>query len=486
MRLQRVQISNFRVLKDIDITFEEYYTPQTFFLASQNGGGKSTLLQLVFVLLRGCYCEEGGIIVENLLKNSNLDSSAFNENLSTIMLIENKNNIKLEVEIRTYESLYENYLFDSYSSVDESQLNRLKENGIDGINIYIKSLEEEVVSVKKICQIEEETRVGFVKLMDEESPSLTKLIVQAAKESSSSSTADLEIPSPRKVLDQADSSIKKLKKEITAMEVKIQESHAFLSKINTVLLKKRIRIVHNSQNTCSVYKFSGDDEYSDLADLSKRISDCIFIAAPSSQVFLFLSPKEVTSLFESSSEYYSILKQKQEVIDNLFFYEFSLVKILADVFRKAFDNDRLQALRSGGKYGNEFELLLNDLKNFLNDKTIQPSEDMSEIVVRQKGINNQEIEFSLAELSHGELRRLSFYAWLKVKKIKHSIVLIDEIEISLHPDWQYQIVRDLEAWEPSNQYILATHSYDICSALSPSHVKEIEPKLLKAEMEIAQ
>jgi predicted ATP-binding protein involved in virulence len=42
MRLQRVQIPNFRVLKDIDITFEEHHTPQIFPLASQNGGGKST------------------------------------------------------------------------------------------------------------------------------------------------------------------------------------------------------------------------------------------------------------------------------------------------------------------------------------------------------------------------------------------------------------------------------------------------------------
>ncbi len=56
---------------------------------------------------------------------------------------------------------------------------------------------------------------------------------------------------------------------------------------------------------------------------------------------------------------------------------------------------------------------------------------------------------------------------------------MDEIEIAFHPDWQYQIVRDLEQWSSTNQYILATHSYDLCQAVTPAHVKELEPKLIK-------
>jgi predicted ATP-binding protein involved in virulence len=65
--------------------------------------------------------------------------------------------------------------------------------------------------------------------------------------------------------------------------------------------------------------------------------------------------------------------------------------------------------------------------------------------------------------------------------IEDSIVLMDEVEIAFHPDWQYQIVSDLAHWAPSNQYILATHSYELCQAVTPAHVKELEPKLLKAE-----
>jgi recombinational DNA repair ATPase RecF len=51
MFLQKIYIDNFRVLKDITIQFEKEFTPTIFPLGSLNGGGKSTLLQLVFTLL---------------------------------------------------------------------------------------------------------------------------------------------------------------------------------------------------------------------------------------------------------------------------------------------------------------------------------------------------------------------------------------------------------------------------------------------------
>jgi predicted ATPase len=81
------------------------------------------------------------------------------------------------------------------------------------------------------------------------------------------------------------------------------------------------------------------------------------------------------------------------------------------------------------------------------------------------------------DLSHGELKRLCIYTWMKHNKIEDAIVLMDELEISFHPDWQYQIVRDLEEWGATNQYILATHSYELCNAVTPAHVKELDPKL---------
>jgi ABC-type dipeptide/oligopeptide/nickel transport system ATPase component len=87
----------------------------------------------------------------------------------------------------------------------------------------------------------------------------------------------------------------------------------------------------------------------------------------------------------------------------------------------------------------------------LGNKKINVESDLYGVTFELKQ-NGEEIELYPEDLSHGELKRLSIYLWLKFKNIENSIVLIDEIEIALHPDWQYQIVSDLQAWGPSNQY----------------------------------
>ena len=77
-----------------------------------------------------------------------------------------------------------------------------------------------------------------------------------------------------------------------------------------------------------------------------------------------------------------------------------------------------------------------------------------------------------SQFSSGELKRRILQTWLELRVGNNkSIVLIDAIESGLHPDWQYQIVRDIQDWSPDNQYIIATHSFDLCEALAPSHVK---------------
>jgi len=114
----------------------------------------------------------------------------------------------------------------------------------------------------------------------------------------------------------------------------------------------------------------------------------------------------------------------------------------------------------------------------LGNKKINPNIELSGVNF-QLDRDDENIELQPEDLSHGELKRLSIYLWLKYRNIENAIVLMDEVEIAFHPDWQYQIISDLQEWAPSNQYILATHSYELCQALTPAHVKELEPKLIK-------
>src|SRR4028118_423783 len=68
MHLLRVQVPDFRGLKNIDITFEKDFFPNIFPLGSQNGGGKSTLLQLIFVLLHCAVDDDKKQFLANLLQ----------------------------------------------------------------------------------------------------------------------------------------------------------------------------------------------------------------------------------------------------------------------------------------------------------------------------------------------------------------------------------------------------------------------------------
>lgn len=80
-------------------------------------------------------------------------------------------------------------------------------------------------------------------------------------------------------------------------------------------------------------------------------------------------------------------------------------------------------------------------------------------------------EFDINGLSSGEkqlfLRALS----LKFLEVNNSIILIDEPEISLHPEWQSKIIKLYENIGQNNQIIMATHS--------PHIVSDIEAKQLR-------
>ncbi len=80
--------------------------------------------------------------------------------------------------------------------------------------------------------------------------------------------------------------------------------------------------------------------------------------------------------------------------------------------------------------------------------------------------------FELENKGHGEAKRNALQRFIQTNQINNCILLIDEIENGLHPDWQYTIVHELASWG-DNQYLLATHSFYLCEALTPGHVKQI-------------
>lgn len=58
-------------------------------------------------------------------------------------------------------------------------------------------------------------------------------------------------------------------------------------------------------------------------------------------------------------------------------------------------------------------------------------------------------------------------------KETEGIVLIDEVDMHLHPEWQQVILRDLQAAFPRLQFIVTTHSPQVLSTVKKKHIRII-------------
>jgi len=373
MQLLRVQVPEFRALKDVDISFEPEFTPQVFPLGSLNGGGKSTLLQLIFVLL---HCFWDNVRREKYLKNiteliSNYNSIQFSK-LATITILTKHGKVRLE---------------------------------------YFYGNRDDII---RILDIEKENHFTY----DFDFSYFFVLIHL------------LDHPKTSKNSKEEFENIIKILKEI-------------------------------------------------LYDIEEKI----FLISPSNQPYLFLTKEERRALFTANTKqiYDDAVKVSQGSLLN--FYTFDFVDVLVEVFRRARANDFKE--RNKDNPFAHTEKLEADINNLFMD-----GKKIASLIIEQQRHTQDEIQgvyFKLPDgteiypedLSHGELKRLAIFVLLKHHDIQDSIVLIDEIENGFHPDWQYQIVRDLLEWGKNNQYILATHSYELCTALTPAHVKELEPRLIK-------
>ncbi len=101
-----------------------------------------------------------------------------------------------------------------------------------------------------------------------------------------------------------------------------------------------------------------------------------------------------------------------------------------------------------------------------------------------------EIEYSVSQLSDGYRHMLAFVIHLasqmstanaeqynkQGKSVLESpaIVLIDEVDLHLHPSWQQRVLPDLLRTFPNTQFIVTTHSPQVISSVEPKHVRVLQ------------
>jgi predicted ATPase len=489
MKLLQVQVPNFRVLKDVDIKFDRKFVPNIFPLGSLNGGGKSTLLQLVFVLLHCCTNPERKVFIKNLLHGFTLNDDSSDRVLAIIKIWDGEKEVEIKF-LACHNTYIENILKQDheYKNNEDWKLSNFHE--IENINNKISKIEQDIEQLEKAIN---KLELYNQKIEDDKIKRLRYQLIRRE-------LIDAEvIPSRPRI-----SAIEEFKEQVEEMldisKINLDELYQDKQKIE-LIVQSIYRYLHNNNIRYICNYSSGIDtqenefvlcQIGNNLDIDKaeawldEISNKIFLAAPISQVFLFTSQTSRRLLFQQNSdrEYDLELKWSKSKLPGFFTYDFAPVDLLVKAFTSARDEDFRDAIETEGEYGKRYKALLDDLNLFLVNKKVNISKDFSKITFKLD-TNNENIELYPEDLSHGELKRLSIYMWIKYNKIENSIVLMDEIEIALHPDWQYRIIADLEQWSPSNQYILATHSHELCQALTPGHVRELEPKLIKLDNNIS-
>jgi predicted ATP-binding protein involved in virulence len=109
----------------------------------------------------------------------------------------------------------------------------------------------------------------------------------------------------------------------------------------------------------------------------------------------------------------------------------------------------------------------------------------SDIKISWQGEKDQTISLNLEQLSEGyksvvvlviDLVRRAFLLNPKSESIfsVHGVVLIDEIELHLHPRWQQKIVNDLMLLFPNIQFVISTHSPQVLSSIYRDSIRVVD------------
>ena len=105
-------------------------------------------------------------------------------------------------------------------------------------------------------------------------------------------------------------------------------------------------------------------------------------------------------------------------------------------------------------------------------------------VVSRKSEQGQVEKLSLDQLSGGYRIVLALAADLARRMVQgnphlddplesEAVVLIDEVELHLHPAWQQRILGDLRRTFPNTQFIVSTHSPQVLTTVEPQRIVEL-------------
>jgi len=457
MYLKKANISQFRNFINTELNLTSH-DGKCFALASPNGGGKSTLLQFIFILLHCFNNKDKHLYIKNLFSNEIY--------LKETKIAEFQIDLEQENYYLNFEVLPLNYsnlelsIFEDFENVD-LHLSSLDFPNESDISEVIR-MRELLKTKKRIDPILHRQLTSFRKYAES---SRERHLIMSAIEDKDPSTALAFI---ERILDR-DHSVREQYQEVQ----NIRDDLSF--KISDVI--KQLSELNKSYILDLGNGFVLTMETNIPDDKKNLIEEHVYLSAPASQVFLFLDEEEKSSILSLNNNYElnsytNSVDQAKDKLDGFFTYDFTTTELISRSFEKAFASDKQQKIESGN-YGNNYDQLVNELNNFLEGKSISQNQATNDIIFK---VANSDITLKPEELSHGELKKLSLYAWLKHIVKPNSLILIDELDIALHPKWQEEILSDLRTWEPSNTYFAATHSPQVINSIDYKNIRLLKCK----------
>lgn len=463
MFLKKVKIEKYRNLDNMVIDFEKNDFPPVFSIASSNGGGKSTLLQFVFTMLHCFIDDKKKQYIQNLL--ATIDEVAQDTALATFVIEDKGSDYELAFSIAQAETAEANY--NLFLDLDETRnkLNEERKNGRK--NQKLRALRDEAKNAQRVTPLLER---NFLELRHFIHSSYNEQLYIGARHSKD---IDLYRSLIENIFTEGD-----FESDSDSDNVQALEALLFAIENDVTLLQKQMSdagryYITHQLNDKNVILLQTDMPKAALVELSNNV----YLTAPNSQIFLFFSQQDKQRIFKTRTKnahsdisYEDIVQEAKEQLAGFSTYDHSSTELVLKSFEQAFAQDRKIKLQTQ-HYGTHYDQLAAALNDFLEGKKIAVDEDFERVVFSLKSSGR---ELQPEDLSHGELKKLGLYIWLKYIVNEGAIVLMDEIDIALHPKWQYLMTKELPLWSKDSQFLLATHSPQILSSTYYKNLIKLE------------
>lgn len=174
---------------------------------------------------------------------------------------------------------------------------------------------------------------------------------------------------------------------------------------------------------------------------------------------------------------------------------FELVAMQSSVLADELEKRKKKLISKQQSLSNVTNLHISKVKQHVKHAITNAVLSISDIYVdRSSGrvevkIINDGMDINIFQASKGQLTYLSLIADLARRLISmnptldnplhgQGIVLIDEVELHLHPEWQQSIISHLISTFPNIQFIITTHSPQVLSTITKQKIRKLSVNIL--------